>query len=174
VALLPVCKYSIIDSCRLVQQGSAHSVDMTRLQNLRTRPFATVAAADILPVFRTHRSKYTFGLTIFKRNGVVTVPWHSKGRGVRQEEQRPSWKLSCVICEEWSRIIRTGKGRGPVAVEYVRSAAGMAVSCLFCSTPSDCINRAMNTGVTSIAVQFRCNVAAWFQQLCNTSNNNIK
>lgn len=68
-----VCKYSIIDSCRVVQQGSAHSFDLTRLQNLRTRPFATVAAADMLPGGRWHRSKFTSGLTVFKRNGVVTV-----------------------------------------------------------------------------------------------------
>jgi hypothetical protein len=103
-----VCKYSIIDGCRVVQQRSARSVDMTRLHNLRTRPFATVAAA-ILPVFRRHRSKFTSGLTIFKRNGIVTVPWQNKGkergRGVRQEEQRRSWKLSFDICEEWSRVI---------------------------------------------------------------------
>jgi len=73
-----VCKYSIIDSCRVVQQGSAHSVDMTLLQNLCTRPLTAVAAADILSVFRRHRSKYTSGLIIFKRNDVVTVPWHNK------------------------------------------------------------------------------------------------
>jgi hypothetical protein len=87
---------------------------MTRLQNLRTRTFATVAAAaaataDILSVFHRHRSKHTTGLTIFKRNGVVTIPWHNngreRGRGVRQEEQRRSRKLSFVICEEWWRVI---------------------------------------------------------------------
>lgn len=46
------------------------------------------------------------------------------------------------------------RNRVAAAAECVRSVAGMAVSCLFYSTPSNC----MNTGVTSIAVHFGCYV----------------